>query len=57
MESIGSNQKAILNLHDAIVNYLMPVLLSKINEDHPDQKYVYLKIMTDIIVQLLDDRS
>ncbi len=57
VESIGSNQKSILNLHESIVSYLMPVLLAKINEDHPDQKYLCLKIMTDILVQLLDDRS
>ena len=39
------------------MNYLLPVLLSKINEDQSDLKYQCLKIMTDILIHLLDDHG
>lgn len=38
-ESIQSNQKVLLHMHDAIINYLLPVLLSKVSIDPTAQNF------------------
>ena len=61
-ESISTNQKVILQMHDAIISFLMPVLLTKVRQpslrfpegssadaQERDSKFLSLKIITDVI--------
>ena len=65
-ESIQSNAKVCLHMHESIVTYLLPVLLSKVNIDisandqqlmaqASESRFVSLKILTDILVYLISE--
>ena len=70
-ESISTNQKVILQMHDAIISFLLPVLLSKVRQPslkfsaentnlesyERDSKFLSLKVITDIITYLLSEDS
>lgn len=69
-ESISTNQKVILQMHDAITSFLLPVLLAKVKQPsmnfHPDStmsvseyesRFLCLKIINDILVTMLNEEA
>ena len=42
-------------MSEGVLNYMLPVLLSKIKSDSADIRFLSLKIFTDIIIQYLND--
>ena len=65
-ESVSSNHKIVIQMNEVIITYLLPVLLSKIknlayadsnNVKASETRFLSLKILIDITVQLLNDDS
>lgn len=69
-ESISTNQKVILQMHDAIITFLLPVLLAKVKQpsmnfapgstqarDENESKFLCLKVINDTLVTLLNEES
>lgn len=69
-ESISTNQKVILQMHDAIISFLLPVLLAKVKQQsmnftpgstlslHEDEsRFLCLKIINDTLITLLNEES
>jgi hypothetical protein len=65
-ESVSSNHKIVVQMNEVIINYLLPVLLNKIkhlgfsdssNVKASETRFLSLKILIDITVQLLNDDS
>lgn len=67
-ESLSSNQKVLLNLHEPIITYLLPVLVSKVRINPSDMqlstslslearesRFLSLKIMTDVLIPILNE--
>lgn len=44
-------------MNEPILNFMLKVLLSKINSKSADIRFLSLKIFTDIIIQYLNDES
>lgn len=67
VESISNNQKLLMQLHEPIVKSLLPILISKVQEDFVEQasvartasesRFLCLKILTDILLQILSEES
>ena len=49
-ESISGNPKVVLNMALPILQFLLPALLSKLQSESADIRFLSLKIFTDIIV-------
>jgi hypothetical protein len=45
----------LLNQHKEIIDYLLPVLIEKIDAESADVRFSALKTFTDFIVQYLND--
>ena len=65
-ESISSNHKVVIQMHEVIITYMLPVLLSKVKSlqqftnsqnKASETRFLSLKILIDITVQLLNDES
>ena len=69
-ESISTNQKVILQMHDAIITFLLPVLLAKVKQpsmnftpessmsvNEYESRFLCLKIINDILVTMLNEES
>ena len=69
-ESISTNHKVIVQMHDAIITFLLPVLLAKVKQPtmnyapgsplalHEDEsRFLCLKIINDTLVTLLNEES
>jgi serine/threonine-protein kinase ULK4 len=56
-ENLSSNTKVLLQMHEPIMNHMLPVLLSKIQSESADIRFLSLKIFTDIMIQYLHDDS
>ena len=50
-ESISGNPKVVLNMALPILQFLLPALISKLQSESADIRFLSLKIFTDIIVQ------
>ena len=69
-ESISTNQKVILQMHDAIISFLLPVLLAKVKQPslnfapgstmglhEEESRFLCLKIINDTLLTLLNEES
>jgi hypothetical protein len=44
-------------MNEPMLNYMLPVLLSKINSESADIRFLSLKIFTDIVIQYINEDS
>lgn len=56
-ENITGNNKVLLNQSVSIIKYLMPILLKKFWSESNDEKFMSVKIFTDIITHYLSDET
>jgi len=54
-EGFSSNHKLLLNHHDTVLKTFFPNLLSKIKSKNADSRFNGLKLITDIMVQYLNE--